>query len=46
MIGQFEEKDENKFLVLGNIDANKKVWKKYEEVWDDVQKEIETINGG
>ena len=46
MIGQFEEKNENKFSVLGNIDANKEVWKKYEEVWDSVQKEIETINGG
>ena len=52
VIGHFEEKNENKYLVLDDVDENKeykkinKVSKKYEEVWEDVKKEIETINGG
>ena len=46
MIGQFKEKNENKYLVLDDVDENKEVSKKYEEVWDDVKKEIETINCG
>ena len=46
MIGHFEEKNENKYLVLDDVDENKEVLKKYEEVWEGVKKEIETINGG
>ena len=46
MIGHFEEKNENKYLVLDDVDENKEVLKKYKEVWEDVKKEIETINGG
>ena len=46
MIGHFEEKSENKYLVLDNVDENKEVSKKYEEIWEGVKKEIETINGG
>ena len=46
MIGSFEEKSENKNLVLDDVDENKEVLKKYEEVWEGVKKEIETINGG
>ena len=46
MIGNFEEKNENKYLVLNDVDENKEVSKKYEEVWEGVKKEIETINGG
>ena len=42
-IGCFEEKNENKFLVLDDVDENKKVSKKYEEVWEGVKKEIEMI---
>ena len=50
MIGHFEcnsieEKNENKYLVLDEIDENKEVLKKYEEVWEGIKKEIETING-
>ena len=41
-----EEKNENKTLVLDDVDENKEVSKKYEEVWEGVKKEIETINGG
>ena len=43
MIGHFEEKNGNKYLVLDDVDENKEVLKKYEEVWEGVQKEIETI---
>ena len=46
MIGHFEGKNENKYLVLDEIDENKEVLKKYEEVWEGIKKEIETINGG
>ena len=45
MIGHFEEKNENKYLVLNDADENE-VSEKYEEVWEGVRKEIETINGG
>ena len=46
MIGCFEEKNENKYLVLDDVDENKEVSKKYEEVWEGIKKQIETINGG
>ena len=46
MIGHFEEKNENKYLVLDEIDENKEVLNKYKEVWESIKKEIETINGG
>ena len=45
MIGQFEEKNGNKYLVLDDVDENKEVSKKYEEVWEGIKKEIKTING-
>ena len=38
------KKNENKYLVLGDRDENKEVLKKYEEVWEGIKKEIETIN--
>ena len=44
MIGHFEEKNENKYLVLDEIDENKEVLEKYKEVWERIKKEIETIN--
>ena len=46
IIGHFEEKSENKYLVLDDVDENKEVSKIYEEVWEGVKEEIETINGG
>ena len=39
-------KNENKYLVLDDVDENKEVLKKYEEVWEGIKKEIETINSG
>ena len=46
MIGHFGGKNDNKYLVLDDVDENKEVLKKYEEVWEGIKKEIETINGG
>ena len=43
MIGHFEEKNENKYLVLDEIDENKEVLNKYEEVWKCIKKEIEKV---
>ena len=45
MIGHFEEKSGNKYLVLDDVNENKEVSKKYEEVWEGVKKKTETING-
>ena len=36
MIGNFEEKNENKYLVLDDVDENKEVSKKYEEVIENI----------
>ena len=41
----FEKKNGNRYLVLDDVDENKEFSKKYEEVWESVKKEIETING-
>ena len=46
MIGHFEEANGNKYLVLDDVDGNKEVLRKYEEVWEGIKKEIETINHG
>ena len=40
------KKNEKKYLVLDDLDENKEVLKKYEEVWEGIKKEIETVNGG
>ena len=40
------KKNGNKYLPLDDVNENKEVSKKYEEVWEDVKKELETINGG
>ena len=34
IIGHFEEKNKNKYLVLDDIDENKEVLKKHEDVWE------------
>ena len=41
-----EKKNENKYLVLDDLDEKKEVLKKYEKVWEGIKKEIETINSG
>ena len=44
--GHIEEKNGSKYLVFDSTDENKEVLKKYTELWDGIQNEIETINGG
>ena len=39
-----EEKNENEYLVLDEIDENKEVLNKYKEVCKGIKKEIQTIN--
>ena len=46
MIGHFQEKNEDKYLVLDDVNENEEVLRKYEDVWEGVKKEIDTINGG
>ena len=46
MIRHFEEKNENKYLVLDDVNENKEVLKRHEEVWEGVKKEIGMITGG
>ena len=44
--GHIERKNESKYLVFDSTDKNKEVFKKYRELWDEIENEIETINGG
>ena len=46
--GYIKEKNENKYLVIFNdsVDGNKKVLKKYAEIWSEIKYKIKTINGG
>ena len=37
-IGHFEEKNENNYLVLDDVDKNKTFLQKYEEVWEGIKK--------
>ena len=46
IINHFEEKNEDKYLVLDDVDKNKEVPKKYGDVWEGVKKKIEKNNGG
>ena len=46
MVGHFKGKNDIKYLVLIEIDENKEILNKYEEVWEGIKKEIETINSG
>ena len=38
MISHFEQKNQNKYLVLDDADENKEVSKKYEKVWEAAKK--------
>ena len=46
MIGHFEEKNRNRCFVLDDVEENKEVSKKHEDVWGKIKKESGTINGG
>ena len=43
MIGHFEEKNGSKYLVLDDVDENKEVLKKYEEVWEGIKKILKPL---
>ena len=44
--GYIKENNRNKYLVFDSTDENKKIFKKYRQLWDGIKNEIETINGG
>ena len=46
VIGHIEGKNESKYLVFDSTDENKKVLKKYTELWDEIKNYIETIYCG
>ena len=43
MIGHFEEKIGNKYLVLDDVNENKEVSEKYEEFWDGIKKKMKQL---
>ena len=43
--GYIEEGNGDKYLILASTNRNKKVFKKYTELWE-IKNKIETINGG
>ena len=43
--GYIKEKNGSKYLVFDSANENNKVLKKYNELWDGIKNEIETING-
>ena len=43
MIGHFEEKNGNKYLVLDDVNENKEVSEKYEEFWDGIKKKMKQL---
>ena len=43
LIGHFEEKIGNKYLVLDDVNENKEVSEKYEEFWDGIKKKMKQL---
>ena len=44
--GHIKENNRNKYLVFDSTDENKKIFKKYRELWDGIKNEIETMDVG
>ena len=44
--GYIKEKNGSKYLVFDSTNENNEVLKKYNELWDGIKNEIETINSG
>ena len=42
--GCIEEKNGNKYLIFDSTDENKKVLKKYADVWDGIRNKIKALN--
>ena len=45
LIGHIQEKNQSKYLIFDSTNENKEVLKKFNELWDEIKNEIETING-
>ena len=45
LIGHIQEKNQSKYLIFDSANENKEVLKKFNELWDEIKNEIETING-
>ena len=46
VIWHIQENNGNKYLVFDSVDENKKVLKKYTELWGGIKNKTEIINGG
>ena len=44
--GYIEEKGVNKYLIFDSTDENKKVLKKYNDVWDGIRDKIKEVSSG
>ena len=44
--GYIKEENGSKYLVFDSANENNEVLKKYNELWDGIKNEIDTINGG
>ena len=44
--GYIKEKEGSKYLVFDSANENNEVLKRYNELWDGIENETETINGG
>ena len=44
--GDIIESNGDKYLIFASTYKNKKVFKKYTELWDEIKNQIETINVG
>ena len=42
--GNFEEKNENKYLILDSTDKNKEGLIKYTKLWDGIKNSVEKVN--
>ena len=43
--GYIEEENGNKYLIFDSVNENKKVFKKYADVWDRIKDRTKAING-
>ena len=44
--GYIEESNGNKYLIFASTDKNKEILKNNTELWNEIDNQIETINGG
>ena len=44
--GYIEESNGNKYLIFASTDKNKEILEKYTKIWNEIQIQIKTIDGG